>query len=101
MGPDYFLLFILFLVAVPAYIVSAILHYFLVKRFVQDTDAGFFLSALLTIVIFSLLQASREVSVHSFDVVITVLPLNFFQFLFPILMMIGARHVLKTIIKRS
>ena len=101
MGADYFLLFILFLVAVPAYIVSAILHYFLVKRFVQDHDAGFFLSAFLTFVIFSILQAYRESSVHSFDVVITFLPLNFFQFLFPILMMIGVRHILKTLINRS
>ena len=100
MTADYFHLFILFLVAVPAYIVSAILNYFLVKRFVQDTDAGFFLSACLTFLIFALLQASREASDHSFYVVISFLPGNLFQFLFPILMMIGARHIFKTIIKR-
>ena len=101
MAADYFLLFILFLVAVPAYIVSAILHYFLVKRFIQDNDTGFFLSALLTLVIFSLSQAFREASEHSFDVMISFLPQNLFQFLFPMLIMIGTRHILKTIIKRS
>ena len=101
MAADYFLLFILFLVAVTAYIVSAILHYFLVKRFIQDNDIGFFLSAWLTLVIFSLSQAFREASDHGLDVVISFLPYNLFQFLFPILIMIGARHILKTIIKRS
>lgn len=101
MEADYFGLFILFLVAVPAYMVSAILHYFLVKRFIQDNDAGFFLSASLTLVIFSLWQAFRVASDHSFDVVISFLPHTLFQFLFPTLMMIGARHIFKTIIKRS
>jgi TRAP-type C4-dicarboxylate transport system permease small subunit len=100
MVADYFLLFILFLVAVPAYIVSAILHYFLVKRFIQDNDIGFFLSAWLTLVIFSLSQAFREASDYGFDVVISFLPQNLFQFLFPTLIMIGARHILKTILKR-
>jgi hypothetical protein len=101
MAGDYFQLFILFLVVVPAYIVSAILHYLLVKRFVHDRDAGFFLSAALTHIIFSLLQAFREAGDHSFGVVIAFLPLTFFQFLFPILMMIGLRHILTKILSRS